>query len=511
MRRLLDRVTGAVTMYMLVLISLAVITAVALVLSFFGLFRSGPLELVVSVAVSMAVSFGASWAFAKMVGKAPHTESAFITGFLVAMILPPTVDGIGLAGIASAAFLASASKYLIAVRGRHIFNPAAFGVFVISLAAAISGVALGFQTWWPGSQFLLIPVLIGAFLVLYRTQHLTMGLVFVAVAVVVRLIFGLAGGGNPLDTLNFTLVSGPAIFLAGFMLSEPLTLPPRRWQQILIAVIAAVLFGVPSNILQLAPFTLTPAFALLVANLVAFFFGQRRGLRMTYQGKKQLGADTWELGFQPANPVRFFPGQYMELTIPHRKQDFRGKRRYFSISSAPGEDRPITFAMTMPTKASSFKRALLDLEPGARVDGTLVGGDFALPADPKVPVLLVAGGIGITPFASQLAHASRTGGQRDIVLVYATSTEGDLPYADLLETSGARVVVFAPTAPSPLPAGWTYGGTGRVDAARIAEQVPDVAKRHVYVSGPPGLVHDLRKALHALGARRIHSDYFSGY
>ncbi len=39
----------------------------------------------------------------------------------------------------------------------------------------------------------------------------------------------------------------------------------------------------------------------------------------------------------------------------------------------------------------------------------------------------------------------------------------------------------------------------------------DVAKRHVYVSGPPGLVHDLRKALRPLGARRIHSDYFSGY
>ncbi len=359
--------------------------------------------------------------------------------------------------------------------------------------------------------YLLAPVLIGAFLILYRTQHLTIGIVFLAVVIVVRLGVGLATAA-PLDqVLGSTVLSGPAIFLAGFMLSEPLTLPPRRWQQILIAVIAGVLFAVPTNILGLAPFTLTPAFALLIANLVAFFFGQRRGIRMTYQGKHQLGADTWELAFDPANPVRFFPGQYMELTIPHRKQDFRGKRRYFSISSAPSADGPITFAMTMPSKASSFKRALLDLEPGERVNGTLVGGDFALPTDPAVPVLLVAGGIGITPFASQLAHAARTGGQRDIVVVYATSTEGELPYAGLLEQSGARVIVFAPTAPSPLPDGWTYGGTGRVDADRIAEHVPDVAKRHVYVSGPPGLVHDLRKALRLLGARHIHSDYFSGY
>lgn len=511
MRRFLDRVTGAVTMYMLVLISLAVITTVALVLSFFGQFRSGPLELLVSVAVAMVVSYGTSWAFAKMVGKTAHSESAFITGFLVAMILPPTLDGIGLAGIAGAALLASASKYLIAVRGRHIFNPAAFGVFVVVLLGFALNIPLGRQAWWPGSSLLLVPVVIGAFLVLYRTQHLRMGLLFGLVVIIVRVGSAFVQGGDPLAALQFTLTQDAWIFLAGFMLSEPLTLPPRRWQQLLIAGIAGVLYALPSGVVHLGVFTLSPAFALLVANLVAFFFGQRRGLRMTYEGKQQLSSDTWELAFQPAHPVRFFPGQYMELTIPHRKQDFRGKRRYFSISSAPSDLEPVKFAMTVPTKSSSFKRALLDLEPGARVDGTLVGGDFALPADPKVPVLLVAGGIGITPFASQLGHAARTPGARDIVLVYATSTEGDLPYSELIESSGARVVVFAPTAPSPLPAGWTYGGTGRVDAARIAEHVPDVARRAVYVSGPPGLVHDLRKALRPLGARRIHSDYFSGY
>lgn len=511
MKRWLDRVTGAVTMYKLVLILLALIAAVALVLSLSGQFRSGPIELLVSLAVAVGVSTGSGWLLAKLVRVSPHLESSFITGFLVAMILPPTLKPLGLAGVAGAALLASVSKYLIAVRGRHIFNPAAFGVFVVTLVAALTGLEFGFQTWWPGTLSLLAPVLLGAYLVLYRTQHLTLGIVFVAVVLVVRLAFGLATAA-PLDqVLNFTLLSGPAIFLAGFMLSEPLTLPPRRWQQLLVAAVVGVIFAVPSNILGLAPFTLTPALALLVGNLVAFFFGQRRGLRMTYTGKRRLSDDTWELSFDPAHPVRFFPGQYMELTIPHRKQDFRGKRRYFSIASAPDADGPLTFAMTMPTKSSSFKRALLDLEEGARVDGTLVGGDFALPADPAAPVLLVAGGIGITPFASQLAHAARTGAARDIVVVYATSTSGDLPYGGLLAESGARVIVFAPEAPSPLPAHWVYGGTGRVTADRIAEHVPDVAARHVYVSGPPGLVADLKKALRAIGAGRIHSDYFSGY
>lgn len=511
MRRFLDRATGALTMYKLVLVLLAAITVVALVLALAGQFRSGPLELLVSVAVALASSVGSTVLLAKAMRVSPHTESAFITGFLIAMILPPTLALEGLAGIAAASVLATISKYLVAVRGRHIFNPAAFGVFVVTLVAAVTGIGFGFQTWWPGTPFLLLPVLVGAFLVLYRTQHVLLGVVFVAVVVVVRLSFGVATGA-PLDqVLYFTLVAGPAVFAAGFMLSEPLTLPPRRWQQLLVAAIVGVLFAVPSNILQLAPFTLTPALALLVGNLVGFFFGQRRAIRMTYLGKRRLGSDAWELSFQPAHPIRFFPGQYMELTIPHRRMDFRGKRRYFSIASAPAADEPITFAITVPAKSSSFKRALLDLEPGARVDGTLVGGDFALPADPAVPVLLVAGGIGITPFASQLAHLARSGTQRDVVVVYATSTTGDLPYARLLEEAGVRVVLFAPAPPDPLPANWTHGGTGRVTAERIAEHVPDVAARRVYVSGPPGLVLDLKRALRPLGARRIHTDAFSGY
>jgi ferredoxin-NADP reductase len=296
------------------------------------------------------------------------------------------------------------------------------------------------------------------------------------------------------------------VFFAGFMLSEPLTLPPRRWQRLAEAALVALLFTVPFSV---GLVTSTPQFALLAGNLLAFFAGQRRGIRLTYLGKQQLGPTTWELAFRPARPVRFRPGQYMELTIPHRRADFRGSRRYFSIASAPSDDR-ITFALTLPSKASSFKQALLELEPGAVVTGTGVGGDFALPKDASEPLLLVAGGIGITPFASQLAHATERGDKRDVVVVYATSAAGELPYRELLERSGARVVLYGPE-PTALPAGWVYGGEGRVTGERLAAAVPDAAKRRAYVSGPPALVNDLRGALRSQGAKRVHSDYFSGY
>jgi hypothetical protein len=86
-----------------------------------------------------------------------------------------------------------------------------------------------------------------------------------------------------------------------------------------------------------------------------------------------------------------------------------------------------------------------------------------------------------------------------------------LPYAELLESTGARVVIIAPVQPSPLPPGWEYAGHGRITRETIDQYVPDAAARRAYVSGPPGLVNDIRIILRSLGARRVLTDYFSGY
>lgn len=501
MRRVLDRATGAIPMYKLVAVFLIAITALAFALSLVGQLSQAPLELLASLLVAVGFTVPTGMLAARSVTRQFHLESSVITGLLIFMIMEPTTDPVALGGIALAGIVASASKYLIAVRGRHILNPAAAGTFVVG----ITGIA--YPVWWIGTPYLQPVIIIGAMLVLYRTRRLAMGATFVVLAGAISVSASLIGGSTLADALGFALLSSALVFFAGFMLSEPLTLPPRGWQRVVVAVIAALVFAVPFNSGYLNKYLL----ALLIANLVAFAFGQRRGIRLSYLGRSQVGAATFELAFQPSRPVRFVPGQYMELTIPHRRADFRGTRRYFSISSAPGDDAPITFAITVPSKSSSFKQALLDLQPGAIVHGTGVGGDFSLPRDATQPLLLVAGGIGITPFASQLAHASARGEKRDVVVAYSTSSSGELPYRAALENSGARVVLYSPEAPATLPAGWLYGGSGRVTGERLAAAIPDLAGRRAYVSGPPALVNDLRSALRSQGVTRVHTDHFSGY
>ncbi|GAA1223682.1 oxidoreductase [Rhodoglobus aureus] len=502
MKNWLDRTLGAIAMYKLVLMSLIAIAIIAIALAFFDLVSPDPFALLASLPVAVVFSYVASWIGARIVRQRTHLESSLITGLLVFFIMAPSLELMGLLGIALASTIAGASKFLIAFRGRHIFNPAAIGAYVFIFAP------LGFPTWWVGTPLIQPFIVIASFLILYRTQRLDLGIVFVVIAASIRIALTIAGGGTLAEALSFTFASSPLIFFVGFMLSEPLTLPPRRWQRLSLAVLVGLLFAIPFSI---GPVYSDPLLALLIGNLVAFLFTQRRTIRMTRVETEEISPGTWEITFAPHRPITFRAGQYIELSLPHSSADFRGVRRYFTISSAPDAGATLSVTFTAPENASSFKAALLGLPRGAQVNATGIWGDFVLPRDTSEPLLLVAGGIGVTPFASQVAHAHRQDEGRDIVVVYATSSSKPLPFSTVLTESGVRVIVFGPQPAERLPAGWVLGGEGRMNGDALSALVTDLSSRRVYLSGPPALVNDLKSALRTNGARRIHTDYFSGY
>jgi ferredoxin-NADP reductase len=294
------------------------------------------------------------------------------------------------------------------------------------------------------------------------------------------------------------------------MLSEPLTLPPRRWQQYLVAGVVGVLAGWP---LPLGVITLGQERALLVGNLVAFAFAfaARGAVRLTLVRRSALTPSVQELSFTAERPVRFEPGQYLELDVPHRRPDARGTRREFSISSSP-EEAPtirIAFREGADGRRSSYKRALAAVGEGDVLAVTGVWGDFVLPRSASSPVLMVAAGIGVTPFVSQLRHLRLAGQRRDVVLVYVASSAAELAYRPELEEAGVRVIVHTPDAPPDVPAHWSWAEGERLTADRLSLAVPDLASRHAYVSGPPGLIADLTPAL--ARARSLTTDAFAGY
>lgn len=507
MKTALDNAIGRVTMYRFVTICLAALTVISFAFSAAKKISYTPQQLLATLLTLLVVTFVGGRVFALLFRATAHTESSIITGLLLFFILSPTTDVTTLGQVAIAAVFASASKYLLAVRGRHIFNPAAVGAVWL----AVFHFYLAY--WWIGTPVLLPFTAVLVVLVLYRTRRLPLGAVFIVIGAAILLSRSLSGGAGFGTALTFAFGQTPLIFFAGFMLTEPLTLPPARWQQLSVAAIVAVLFSVPITI---GSYSVGPETALIIGNAVAFGFGQRRGIELVLTARRRLTPSSMEYVFAPATPLSFTPGQYLELALPHKGSDSRGSRRSFSIASAPavkspeGGPAPVKIGIKVAERSSSFKRAMHELPIGSTVRATGVSGDFILPKKQDTPLLLVAGGIGITPFISQLG-ALPPGHDRDVVLVYVAGDAEEVGYQEELAAAGVRTVVVTKQQAAGFPAGFESVTAPRLTGDVLASVVPDIARRRVYISGPPGLVDTISRAARSLKARSIAKDYFSGY
>jgi len=484
----LDKLTDRITMYRLVVYSLLALAGYAMLLGVFDLVQFDPFAMAWGLIVLVAASLGGNYAFAYIYGIRRNVESALITALILFFIFsPPTSSLSSLIILALVAIIAGASKYLLALRGRHIFNPAA-------IAAVISGIiGLRYASWWVATSALIIPTLLLGTLMLYKTRRLSMGTLFVSVSVVTMIITSFIRGYDLSSVMSLMVNSWPVFFFAGFMLSEPLTLPPRRYQRAILAIGVGVLMGAG---LKISGVLISPEIALVIGNIYAFFCGQRGGIRLKLIGRKQLSGGQIEYIFESARKLRFVPGQYIELQLPHIRADRRGIRRMFTIASTPG-DNIVKIATRHYQPSSTFKKALQRLPIGTTLSATGIYGDFLLPQNVSEKVLLIAGGIGITPFKAHLEWLLKQNQMRDGVLLYSVREPQDAIYQEILlaKEHGIKTHII----------------TGPITDEILLSYVPDIKDRHVYVSGPPLMVKALYNASKRSGAKKVNKDYFTGY
>jgi ferredoxin-NADP reductase/Na+-translocating ferredoxin:NAD+ oxidoreductase RnfD subunit len=511
MTRLIDSLLDRLTMYRLTLYSLIALVGLGFVLSLFGLVPARPEAIASTTAILLAVCLGANAIFSRVWRVRSNPESSLITALILALVVDPVfppANPRGAVVVALAAAVGIASKYLLAFRRQHLFNPAA-------VAALFSGLAFGaFASWWVGGTYMLPLVLLGGALLARKVRRFRLLGVFLGEFVLFMVILSLVNGLGPdmiLQSMFFVLGQSAVVFFAAVMLTEPMTSPKRFSLQALYAGIVAFLYQPQLAILG---HNLTPEQALVVGNLFSFLVSPSYKIRLEMKEQRHIGSEIVSFSFPRPAWFHHRPGQYMEWSLPLPRSDSRGTRRYFSIASSPTEDE-IMIAARFPAPASKFKEALLETSPGSVITAGELAGDFTLPQDPRKPLAFIAGGIGITPFRSMLKYLSDRIEKRDIVLLYSAGREEQVVFQDVLEkarcTLGVNVTVTL-TDQERIRAGWT-GKRGQIDAAMIREVIPDASRRLFLVSGPPGMVSSARSALHSAGVRRsaIRTDYFPGY
>ena len=511
MLKAIDSFLNRFTMYGLLVWFLSALLGLGFVLSLFHALPVQPIAILSTTAIYLIVCYGANWLFAKALKIEANYESTVITALILAVISGPVslfADPRKAAIMALAGLVAIASKYLIAINKQHVFNPAAFGVF-------FTGIVFGFySTWWVGNIAMLPLVIVGGLLLIRKISRFRFVAVFFAAFTVFLMALSMIQGlgfAMAVQNIIYVFLHTEILFFAAVMLIEPITAPKRFSMQIIFAAIAAF-FLQP----QLTIFgqNLTPEEALLLANLFSYAVSPSFKLSLQLKDRREIGNGILAFSFDYPEGFDHRLGQYMEWTLPIDEPDSRGNRRYFSIASSPTESELLIAARFYP-KSSRYKQAMAEMESGDPIVAAELSGDFVLPRDPSVPLVFIAGGIGITPFRSMIKFLVDTGEKRDIILLYSNSTKEEIVFRDVFEEAAQKIslkTVYTLTDPERVRAGWE-GRTGYIDEKMLGEEVPDIDKRMFFISGSPAMVETVKKVLRSSGVRRrdIRSDYFPGY
>src|SRR4051812_26149858 len=146
---------------------------------------------------------------------------------------------------------------------------------------------------------------------------------------------------------------------------------------------------------------------------------------------RRESSDVTSFLFEPEGELEWQAGQYLRYTVPHPDEDDRGVSRYFTVSSAPHERLVRLTTRLAAEKGSTVKRALAELEPGATVEAEAPAGSFTI-EEPDGRYLLIAGGIGITPFRAILADLAHRRRALEGRLLYANRND-EIVFRDELD------------------------------------------------------------------------------
>lgn len=242
--------------------------------------------------------------------------------------------------------------------------------------------------------------------------------------------------------------------------------------------------------------------------------------------RKQVEADSicsFYLTPHDGRPLpAFLPGQYLtfRLDIPGQKKPVT---RCYSLSDGP--IHPDHYRVTIKKQSAPPNRG--DVPPGVAstffherlnegdiIDIRAPSGQFHLHVDRRTPVVLIGGGIGLTPMLSMLNYVAETGASREVWFFYGIRNGREHVMKDQLSGLRSRHpnIRIVTCYSDPLPEdreGADYDHPERVSVELMKKEL-GVSNFDFYVCGPPPMMESITKDLYAWGVpeERVHFESF---
>jgi ferredoxin-NADP reductase len=254
------------------------------------------------------------------------------------------------------------------------------------------------------------------------------------------------------------------------------------------------------RVLKLAAFITTP---LLPEDYLDLVDPLRSGadLRGRIEAIQRETPDAATIVIRPGRSWRpHTPGQYVRIGID--VDGVRQWRAYSLTSDLTRTDGCISVTVKAIPGGKVSNHLVHRATPGTIVQLDQATGEFCLPEQVPAKALFVTAGSGITPVMGILRnHPELTDSRSDTVLVHSAPTAEDVVFGTELRRMAAegRIRLIEQHTDT----------AGMLDAAAIAELVPDWVERSTWACGPVGMLEALEEHWSSAGiADRLYTERF---
>jgi glycine betaine catabolism B len=211
----------------------------------------------------------------------------------------------------------------------------------------------------------------------------------------------------------------------------------------------------------------------------------------------------------PRLPFDFLPGQYLNLSL---MIDGRKVRRSYTIASSPSRIGSCELTVKREERGLSSRHLHDAVRTGDLLDVIAPAGRFTFTGVEAGDVLLIAGGVGITPLMAMIRYLTDLSWPGAIDLVFSVKTERDIIFRDELDALRKRHPNLRVTVTLTRDAGEGWiGERGRITPGLLAKVVPGIVSRPVHLCGPTEMIDPTRRMLRDLGVpdESIHEESFT--
>jgi ferredoxin-NADP reductase len=230
--------------------------------------------------------------------------------------------------------------------------------------------------------------------------------------------------------------------------------------------------------------------------------------------REEVAEGTMAFHLEKPAGFSFRAGQFADVTLTDPLEtDAEGNTRTFSIASPPFANELV---FTTRMRNTAFKRSLKQVKSTAEVKISPAAGTFTLHKDPAKAAVLIAGGIGITPFLSMVQQADQDRLSQKLYLFYSNRRPEDAAFLDTLralETTNPNFrLICTMTDMSKSKKEWK-GETAVIGKQMLGRHLASLQGPIYYIAGPPTMVTAIRDTLVSAGIEEndIRTDEFVGY